>query len=256
METLILKKPSGELIKEWGDWTPPKREYHWTAGRSAMELAKAWFCGNKIVVPRELTSLMQTELRLKELRLIKGVPELVTRFPEKGEGRNHDLALTGETPSEKVTICIEAKADESFGNHTVYAYLKSAEGRQAAGIRTGVPKRIKSLLAMVGQDEKISSSTAWGSVRYQLLTAICGTVLQAKIDESSLAVLVVHEFRTNLTTKKKLDKNHIELEKLIFALSSKEVKVEHGKLYGPFQINGMDLMIGKIVSNVLAGKEE
>ena len=29
---------------------------------------------------------------------------------------------------------------------------------------------------------------------YQLLTALCGTVLQAQIEGSALAVLVVHEF--------------------------------------------------------------
>jgi len=47
----------------------------------------------------------------------------------------------------------------------------------------------------------------WNNVRYQLLKAICGTALQAKKDTSMVAVFLMHEFRTVLTTAEKLKVN-------------------------------------------------
>ena len=50
-----------------------------------------------------------SHLRLNSIKLLKGIPELVTPLPERGNGRNHDLVLSGITDHETVTICIEAK---------------------------------------------------------------------------------------------------------------------------------------------------
>jgi len=84
-----------------------------------MELAKAWFPGDDLTVPPEIENILLSNPRLEGLQLINAIPELATPLPERGEGRNHDLWIRGKTPREKVTICIEAKADEPFGNFTV-----------------------------------------------------------------------------------------------------------------------------------------
>ena len=45
MNELSLEGHDGQPIADWHSWTRPKAEYHWRAGRSAMELARAWFTG-------------------------------------------------------------------------------------------------------------------------------------------------------------------------------------------------------------------
>ena len=95
-----------------------------------MELAKAWFRPGVLTVPDEFQVLLGSNSRLDGLQLVSGTPELVTPLPERGEGRNHDLALVGETPREKVTICVEAKADEPFGDKSVGEYLVRAPSRR------------------------------------------------------------------------------------------------------------------------------
>jgi hypothetical protein len=41
--TIVLKNRTDKPIASWQDWTRPKRDYQWKAGRSAMELARSWF---------------------------------------------------------------------------------------------------------------------------------------------------------------------------------------------------------------------
>ena len=206
-----FSRPDGTPIKRWEDWTRPKRPEHWKAGRSAMELAKAWFRDGALAVPEEFKAVLASHSRFSDLTIEQGVPELVTPLPQRGEGRNHDLALVGKTPSERVTICVEAKADEPFGAQTVKEYLGSALRRRADGERTNVPERIVSLLAMLGRDVDRLEYPPWQGVPYQLLTAICGTLIQARRDDASCAVLTVHEFRTRYTSDETQAGNHREL---------------------------------------------
>lgn len=146
---LKLTKPDGSPITQYQEWTRPKKEYQWKAGRSAMELARSWFRNDHPQPPDELLSLLHSIPRLNKLQLIMGYPELVTPLPERGEGRNHDLALIGHTDKESVTITIEAKADEPFGNDSVLEYYFKAINRRKNGISTRVPERINQLLSMV-----------------------------------------------------------------------------------------------------------
>ena len=117
-----------------------------------MELALAWFPGDVLTVPHEIKVALLSHLRLDGLKLIQAVPELVTPLPERGEGRNHDLWILGKTPRESITICVEAKADEPFGNYTVAGYRKAALRRRRSGIKTRAPERIDALLQIVGGD--------------------------------------------------------------------------------------------------------
>lgn len=187
---LRLSTPQGSPITCYQEWTKPKKDYQWKAGRSAMELARSWFRHAHPSPPDELISLLHSSTRLQSIQLTSGIPELVTPLPERGEGRNHDLALVGNTDTEQVTITIEAKADEPFGNDTILEYWYKAIKKRGAGTPTRVPERIEQLLAMVDPSGVPVSESKWKNIRYQLLTALCGTILQAKIDDSALAVLV------------------------------------------------------------------
>ncbi len=74
---------------------------------------------------------------------------------------------------------------------------------------------------------------------------------ESRIEGSSLAVLVVHEFKTDNTDENKHLQNHIELKKLLCVLSRGSVNdVDVGILYDEFNIDGMDFMIGKIITEL------
>jgi hypothetical protein len=181
--------------------------------------------------------------RLTDLQLLRGIPEQVTRLPERGEGRNHDLWLLGRTNQEQVTICIEAKADEPFGNETVAEYRLSAKKRRESGESTSVPERIAKLLFIVP-----AGDNSWDNVRYQLLTAVCGTAIQARRDGSALAVFVVHEFRTRKTATANIRANAKEFNAFMAVITSSYEPIIAGLLYGPVTIGGVDCLIGKAVS--------
>jgi hypothetical protein len=213
-----------------------------------MELAKAWFTDGSLSPPRELVDLLGSHPRLHNLSLVRGIPECVTSLPVKGEGRNHDLWLMGRTEHDSVTICIEAKADEPFGNETVAEYRATALHRIEKRERTGAPERIDALLRMVGRP-----ASTWDSIRYQLLTAICGTVLQAKKDSSSLAIFVVHEFQTEKTKLENLQRNREDWERFLAVIGIPSSTAIDGRLQGPVTINGVECLVGKAVRLMKAG---
>ncbi len=246
---LTLTTPNGTPITSYQEWTKPKKDYQWKAGRSAMELARSWFRNDILSPPDELISLLHSSTRLKDLQFTSGIPEQVTPLPERGEGRNHDLALIGNTNNEQVTITIEAKADEPFGSDTILEYYTKAIKRSNNGISTKVPERIEQLLAMVDPDIPVANSK-WKDVRYQLLTALCGTILQGQTDGSSLAILVIHEFKTEFTGAHKHAQNHSDLEAFLGVLSAGTVRMEADRMYDGFNIGGVDFMIGKVVTNL------
>jgi len=246
---LELTTPQGSPITQYQEWTRPKKDYQWKAGRSAMELARSWFRNDRPEPPDELLSLFHPDTRFKELQFTSGTPELVTSLPERGEGRNHDLSLIATTQNEQVTVTIEAKADEPFGSDTILEYYTKAITRREKETSTRVPERIEQLLSMVDPDVPIEESK-WKDIRYQLLTALCGTILQARIDDSSLAVLVVHEFRSDGTSAYKHKRNHSDLEDFLSVLAGKKRILVTDKMYDGFSVDGMDLMIGKVVTTL------
>ena len=240
---LTLTRPNGTPITCWQGWTRPKKEVQWAPERSAMELAQAWFRQSKPAPPEELSQLLHSSERLADLQLLCGIPERVTSLPERGEGRNHDLWLLGRTRREQVTICIEAKADESFGNDTIAEYRQSAMKRRESGIATRVPERIASLLSRVPRED-----SQWDNVRYQLLAAICGTAIQAQRDGSALAVFVVHEFHTRKTSIDKINANAEDLAVFMATITGSHRSIVPGMLYGPVTVDGMSCFIGKTVT--------
>ena len=230
---LKLTTPQGSPITSYHHWTRPKKEYQWKAGRSAMELALSWFRHDHPQPPDELLSLLHSNTRLNNLQFTSGIPELVTPLPERGEGRNHDMSLIGNTNNEQVTVTIEAKADEPFGSDTILEYYTKAIKRRSKGTATRVPERIEQLLAMIDPETPVRDSK-WKDIRYQLLTALCGTILQARIDDSTLAVLIVHEFWSGDTSTYKHKLNHEALEEFLGVLAGSKKILVTDKIYNGF----------------------
>jgi hypothetical protein len=253
-----LKRRDGTRIDDWQDWEPPKEDYQWKAGRSAMELARAWFTSPAPIVPKEFQALLSSHSLTKGIRLEEGYPEHVTPLPERGTGRNHDLVLKGRTGDIPVTVCVEAKVDELFGNDTVEEYWIAAEKKRSGPgkpKRTRAPERIDALLRLAFGVDAVPDRPPWGTLRYQLLAALTGTILQAIQDGSFFAIFVVHEFHTLEINPERVEKNASDYEQIVRALTGVQtLDVEVGKIYGPIRIHpkpyakrDVELFVGKCI---------
>lgn len=211
-----IEGPRGEEINTLEDWhryAPPKRpEIHWKRGRSAKESARAWLGdGTSATLPPEIARLLESHARTRGFQPALAIPEWVTRLDQyAGEHRNHDLIVVGDVGAVRTLVAIEAKADEPFGNHTVAGYLKlcaqherdrlaSAEAAQREGKRPPRPsnaaRRIEELCAAVfGPAVDGSVAERAKPLRYQLVAALAGTLIEARARQCDQGVLVVHEF--------------------------------------------------------------
>jgi hypothetical protein len=255
MGSLVITDKGVKELTDWRKWTRPKRSYQWKAGRSAMELARVWFTAPAPVVPPEVVAILETSPLTKGAILQSGQPEYVTPLPELGEGRNHDLWLKGSVGEGLVTVCVEAKADEPFGE-PIGAYVEKVLARTARlGQGTKLPQRADTLLKMIFGEEASTRSMPWSNLRYQLLTGVAGTAIQAAKDNSYVGVFLVHEFLTEAVDREqKVPENAAAFADFIKALSrSSAIEVTSGKLYGPYDVRQIDyirrdvkLLIGKI----------
>lgn len=243
-----LLKKNGEKIERWQDWEHPKKEYQWKEGRSAMELAKSWFRSSMAAPPEEIIQIISNHFQ-EEIEFIRVIPELSTPLPERGEGRNHDVASICRIGGRQSTVCIEGKADEPFGEFTIAHYYQQMRSRQVEGDPTRVPERIEKLIAMLPIVQTGVASCAVSNNGYQLLTALAGTALQARIDKSDLAILIIHQFQTADVDLRKIEKSIEDFTRFVGAVTSvKNLDSSSGVLYGPVEVAGVACYIGRVVA--------
>jgi hypothetical protein len=243
-----LVKKNGEAIKCWQDWERPKKEYQWKEGRSAMEVAKSWFRQSIATPPVEIVQMFVDHFQ-QNIEFNRVVPELVTSLPEKGEGRNHDVACTCMIGKRTATVCIEGKTDEPFGEQTVAQYYQQMKNRQKTGDPTRVPERIERLVSMLPIPRAEVLSCPVSDNGYQLVTALVGTALQARIDGSEMAILIVHEFHTDGLDARKIRKNIQDYARFINVFTDDTCENgTNGKLFGPIEVDGIACFIGRVVA--------
>ncbi len=211
---LILRSQGGKPIRsvdEWYEHAPPKKpELHWKDGRSAKELAKAWFQDVRPAPPVELRSLFASHPATKDVSVLEGVPECRLRLDNlKGEKRNADLWLWCNDPDGVAITTIEAKADESFGDE-IGPYYDSK-----LGTRSSLPARIDALCnAVFGR----GLTAEIRSLRYQLLHGVAATLISAKDHRAAKAIFVVHEFHSSRCREAAVLRNRTDWRRFLSAL--------------------------------------
>lgn len=241
-------------VDDWKRMAPPKAEYQWVEGRSAYELAHAWCGRGAPAVPPELTALFESRAETRGLLIDEVLPEHRVSFDAHGgEPRNADLALVGHTSESKVAVTIEAKADEPFGA-TVGQTVADALERAIENPRSRGVRRLEDLVrALLPPRSKGRPHVC--DLRYQLLTAVAGTLAYAAMEGASLAVLIVHEFITDKTSDKRHAENAADYERFLQRFASNPISTEAHSLVGPFAVpdtspfRGTPLLIGKIASH-------
>jgi hypothetical protein len=255
MPSLKFHKKNVEIrsVEDWFRLAPPKKgSKQWKDGRSAKELAKRWFpTKGRPKLPEELAKLLNSHPDLRGTLINEGIPEHKVEldgFP--GETRNADLVLLGKKDDKVVCISVEAKADEEF-DRIIDAKLKAVENKPS-----NLPKRID-LLCRSLFGKTVKEFPALKSFRYQLLAAVGGALIEAKIRKAALCLFVVHVFLTESVDFKKVEENSKDFDKFIQLLSGRlDLEVKDGELIEPIYVKGgpfvpinIPLYIGKIVSN-------
>jgi hypothetical protein len=231
MANLKLKNRQGTPITDWRDWTPPKDAKHWKAGRSAMELARAWFTSSTPQCPLEVEALLASHPATSGIEFTEGVPEFISGLPGGSGGRNHDLLLRGRSASGPIIVSVEGKANETFGNQCVGRYYRNA---LASTKPTTAHKRIELLLQMMFAPGARPDQAPWSNIPYQLLSGVAATAVQAAREDCPIGIFILHEFHTTLVTARKVSANAAAYTAFLEALLGiPQSSIHDGQIYGP-----------------------
>lgn len=215
-------------LTEWEHFVfSGKKAKHWKEGRSAFSLAD--FIINKNG-EQKISELVADQIG-ENFTLDLAKPEFEARFDKYGHGREHDLAIFGETATgKKIFVGVEAKVDESFGDTIASAYHK-AKAKELNDLPTNAPRRIEKLLNFNFKSIKASDF----NLRYQLLFSTAGTLC---ID-ADIHILLILVFKTKDYDSKKGAVNYKDLQ--IFFKKTEAVKVADNTYQ--LNINNKDLKI-------------
>ena len=249
-----IRGKQGKEILTLDDWykcLPKITQAKWVDGRSAKELAKAWISSGIHKMPEEIKRLLKSHSYTSAFRPEYVIVEKVTRLDKyPGGHRNHDILAVGSSGNRKVVISIEAKADEPFD--------REINQKGSTNPRTNIYDRIDILTRSVfGQT--IKENEELGYLRYQLLTGVAGTLIEAKKHKADFAVFVVHEFLSGGLNRLKLDINKNDLNRFVGKLLNKEdfqlpsdQLIETKSIFGGKHVPGnIPLLIGKVSTNIL-----
>jgi hypothetical protein len=240
MVTTSITKDGNPIrtVEEWFRFAPPMDpKTQWRDHRSAKELAKIWCSnGTEPCAPDALLTLLSSHPDFSGLRALELVPEDLLYFDRFSGPRNSDLAGVGIDNEGRFAITVEAKADEPF-DRLVASIARAAEAKIAKGIRTDAASRLTQLVQTL-----LPPRAPLEGIRYQLLTAVAGTLRLAQTLETDRAVVLIHEFVTERTRDSKHVRNSDDLNRFVHRLSGGQIaKVLEGELSDSLRIQTSDL---------------
>lgn len=232
-----------DCLHQWFDKCPPQGKLkHWKDGRSAKETAKHWLH----IIPSEFKEILSPF----KLNYQICSPEFVSKLDNyRGNARNHDLLILAKNTLRKnVVISVESKADETF-DVTISERIINAKKELKENLNSKALNRIEDLRkAIFGslKDEQLH-------LRYQLLTAVAGTLAEAKVQKATKAIFLVQTFISDEINKGQHQQNQDDLDAFVNYLSEGKIpKLETGILSEPIKVPGnefipdnIELWIGK-----------
>lgn len=235
---------SGKLVKDgipirdledWKVRAGPKHSMQWKDGRSAKESAKSWLGSDGI--PAELLDLIYSHHDFGTIEQWMAEPEARVRFDDfRGEPPNIDVLIYAEDRFGPLVVVVEAKADEPFGA-TIRETMTNARGRLAESPKSKGLVRLERLShALAG---KSPDEPKIASLRYQLFTATGAALAEADRRGAERAVVLVHEFVSEVTAAEKRRYNQNDLKAFI-AMLSPDMRARDG-LAGPICVPGAPL---------------
>lgn len=256
-----LMSSDGLPILSVNDWFTKTRlkekPEHWVDGYSAKELAKAWFRNGFSTLPSEVETLLESHPLTQRFVGEYGIPEHETKLDTyRGMGRVTDLVLVGKCKEDvKTLIAIEAKTNEEFGN-TIKNRIDEAAKKPDSNVKDRIDLLVHSILGKP-LDKKIEM------LRYQLLHALAGALIEAKNRQAKQVVFIIYEFNSKRTRSdpERLKQNLNDLTSFFhFFEELVDANFSEALLWGPAKVlgnqdsmhipNNIPFLVGKIVTPI------
>jgi hypothetical protein len=212
-------------VNEPEDWKALQPDKHWRTGYSAKTLAYCWQEASGF--PRCVKRVFRSSgiSLFRNLKLLLAFPEYKVSLPPRG-GRpsQNDIFVLAKGNSQLVSIAVEGKVEEPFGDYVPDWKLQEGKGKDA---------RIKFLCNKLQIDEnKIDH------IRYQLIHRTASAIIEAEKFNTENALMLVHSFcRTD-----KWEEGFEDYKKFLGLYRIQDV-VPDSIVYAG-DINGIDLYFG------------
>lgn len=153
---------------------------HWRTGYSAKALAYCWQEANDF--PRSVKRVFKDSgVKLfQNAQLLLAFPEYKMPLPGGRRASQNDIFILARSDGQLISITVEGKVNESFGEFIVDWKLKD---------RGGKVERLKYLCDELKLDE-----SKVDHIRYQLLHRTASAVIEAKKFKAENALMLVHSF--------------------------------------------------------------
>jgi len=155
-------------------------EKQWRTGYSAKSLAYSWEEADGFPSEIERAFISSGIEELSGVEPVLVIPEHKVPLPGGSTQSQNDAFVLGSTPSGLVSICIEGKVNESFGEPVSKWGPDSSPGKQ---------KRFRYLTELLELEDKDLSE-----IYYQLLHRTASAIIEAKRFHATTAVMLVHSF--------------------------------------------------------------
>lgn len=151
---------------------------HWKTGYSAKSLASCWHaCSDNF--PPEIEALLATSPLFASAEILLAIPEHKVSLPGAGKPSQTDLWVLARTSAALVSIAIEGKVNEPFGERVGEWLGKGSDNKEL---------RLKGLANLLGM------KTIPNNLRYQLLHRTASAILEARRFMAAHAIMLVHSF--------------------------------------------------------------
>jgi len=229
---------------DWRDHGGPVSSRDWAEGRSGRELARAWTEGD---AEQRVTALLTLAPDFGGLVLDRGIANKETRFDDRPGGwRRHDLLVIGRAANGTSVIGVEGKSDEPL-DEPLDAWL----ARELSRSEDSRAEEQLDTLTTAFFGTRLHDDPLLAPLRYRLLSALAGTLAEAREQQASRAVLLVHEFETPWTNDELHQRNAADLEAFVGRLMPgvERMTDERAWIAGPYAIAETDVYVARLVTN-------
>ncbi len=225
-------------IHDLGEWEPavdPASKDRFRPQFAVYELARLWLDDAGLTALRTVLDLVPATSGFVPER---GIADARTTFDQYGGPQNHDLLLIGDAAGGRTVVGIEGRVNESFGQ-TLAEYDEAASRKSVRGEATNAAERLDNLTQALGgwilPDDDLDQRR---SLRYQLFTALAGTIAAAGDESAKQAVFCVHELQTpasETAARARTSKDMHEFLRLLFP-AAETVSADGGWVGGPVHV--------------------
>lgn len=162
---------------QWAEFLA-EPETQWQCGFSARTLAYCWQQARGF--PPEVQAALQTSEHLRGAELLLALPEHKVPLPGGRRASQNDVWALARVGDSLVSIAVEGKVDEPFGQ-TMGQWLEEAS--------PGKQERLAFLTTELGIQPSLAKT-----LRYQLLHRAASALIEARRFAARHAVMLVHSF--------------------------------------------------------------